>query len=124
MCMRLLDQSLFSPARSHSGRVTGLSVSPCGQWLASVSPVDGCLRIWETASNYCFRCYRLAPALSPNDTRPVLVAEGLLRQRRLSGKTVETKVDVGSEDADEERQAFAHVTWNPNPELCLVAASL
>ncbi|KAL5971185.1 Ribosome biogenesi protein BOP1 [Taenia solium] len=109
--------------RSHSGRVTGLSVSPCGQWLASVSPVDGCLRIWETASNYCFRSYRLAPALSLNDTRPVPVAEGLLRQRRPAEKTVEAKVKVDSEDVDEERQSCAHVTWNPNPDLCLVAAA-
>ncbi|KAL5110223.1 Ribosome biogenesi protein bop1 [Taenia crassiceps] len=109
--------------RSHGGRVTGLSVSPCGQWLASVSPVDGCLRIWETASNYCFRCYSLVPALSSSGIRPVSVAEGLLRKIGPDGKTMEAKIDVDSEDADAERQSFAHVSWNPNPELCLVAAA-
>ncbi|EUB61924.1 Ribosome biogenesis protein bop1 [Echinococcus granulosus] len=109
--------------RSHSGRVTALSISPCGQWLASVSPVDGCLRIWETASNYCFRCYRLAPALSSSGIRPALVAEGLLRQKPPAGKTVEAKVGSDSADVDEERQLSAHVAWNPNPELRLVAAA-
>ncbi|VDM30954.1 unnamed protein product [Hydatigera taeniaeformis] len=103
--------------RSHSGRVTGLSVSPCGQWLASVSPADGCLRIWETASNYCFRCYRLAPAPFLNGTTPVPVAGGLLMQKRPTEQTVE------SGDADEEQLSSAHVMWNPNPELCLVAAA-
>ncbi|VUZ40563.1 unnamed protein product [Hymenolepis diminuta] len=98
---------------SHAGRVTGLSISPCGQWLASVSPVDGCLRIWEVASNYCFRCYRLVPGKPGAVTAP----GDLLK---LKGKKAES-MDIDNDD--EEIQPSAHVAWNPNPQLCLVAAA-
>ncbi len=97
--------------RSHDGRVTGLSVSPCGQWLASISPVDGCLRIWETLTNFCFRCYQLTPPVR-DPTRKEAVAGGLLKEKG------------DGEDDDEERLPCAYVAWNPNPELCLVAAAM
>nr|VZI32324.1 unnamed protein product [Spirometra erinaceieuropaei] len=123
--------------RSHAGRVTALSVSPCGQWLASVSPVDGCLRIWEVQTNFCFRCYQLVPS-SPQASKPANFgnpASGLLRRKRavLASDGVKAEGDVGEQDGkevDEEEEEedsqmpSAFVAWNPNHELHLVAAAI
>ena len=91
--------------------------------------MDGCLRIWETASNYCFRCYSLAPP--SHSSAPMAVAGGLLKRRRPVGKATEPEdMDVQiveNNDGEGEEKASepsAHVVWNPNPEVCLVAASL
>uniref|UniRef100_A0A5K3EN27 BOP1NT domain-containing protein n=1 Tax=Mesocestoides corti TaxID=53468 RepID=A0A5K3EN27_MESCO len=97
--------------KSHDGRVTGLSVSPCGQWLASVSPVDGCLRIWETLTNYCFRCYQLVPTNRSAEAKNSVVAEKKLKRQLLE------------EEVDETKLPSAYVSWNPNPDLCLVSAA-
>nr|VZI47231.1 unnamed protein product [Spirometra erinaceieuropaei] len=123
---------------SHSGRVTALSVSPCGQWLASVSPVDGCLRIWEAQTNFCFRCYQLVPS-SPQASKPANFgnpASGLLRRKRAVSDDVKAEGDFGEQDGkekDEEEEEeeeedsqmpSAFVAWNPNHELHLVAAAI
>lgn len=89
--------------------------------------MDGYLRIWEVASNYCFRCYRLTPGKSGMSE-----AGGMLKPKaNKSGSTdVDAMVMDSTElstvifDEDEEIQPSAHVAWNPNPELCLVAAAL
>uniref|UniRef100_A0A0V0J4M9 BOP1 N-terminal domain-containing protein n=1 Tax=Schistocephalus solidus TaxID=70667 RepID=A0A0V0J4M9_SCHSO len=126
--------------RSHSGRVTALSVSPCGQWLASVSPVDGCLRIWETQSNFCFRCYQLVPS-SPHVAKPANLgnsAAGLLKRKKTVPASDATKAEVDvreqgdkKEDEDDDDDEVensqvpsAFVAWNPNHELHLVAAAI
>ncbi|VDP79001.1 unnamed protein product [Echinostoma caproni] len=92
--------------RGHSGRVTAVSISNCGQWLASISPVDGYLRVWETATNYCFRTYQLRPPLvdSNNSRQP----------------------DHTNAEDDDENQPIetACVSWNPRSEMCLIAAAI
>ncbi|KAL3310067.1 Ribosome biogenesis protein 1 [Cichlidogyrus casuarinus] len=45
--------------KGHAGRVTSVDLSPCGNWLASACPADGTVRVWEVATNYCFRVYPL-----------------------------------------------------------------
>lgn len=124
--MTVLDKflTLFTrfTYRSHGGRVTALSVSPCGQWLASISPVDGCLRIWETSTNFCFRCYQLEKNPVLSDQRRS-VAGGLLKSARHDNQDNTSEND---DDDEEERSKLpsAFVAWNPNPDLCLVAAAM
>ncbi|CAH8441578.1 unnamed protein product [Dicrocoelium dendriticum] len=92
----------------HTGRITGLSLSACGQWLASISPEDGCLRIWETSSNYCFRCYSLVPPIADRQA-------GQIRQA--------ANTDDPDDTCTAERPT-ATVIWNPKPELHLIAAAI
>lgn len=116
----------------HSGRVTSLSVSPCGQWLASISPSDGYLRIWETSTNYCFRVYRLS--------NPCVKEKVKLKQNnKIGGSNYEDSQLNNNNDIDEEEtnrqpsddeenwspsSPSASVSWNPNPELHLLAAAM
>ncbi|THD22630.1 Ribosome biogenesis protein bop1 [Fasciola hepatica] len=93
--------------RGHVGRVTDVAVSSCGQWVASISPIDGFLRIWETATNYCFRAYQLRASASTK-----------------ADKSKRPKV-AGDDDEEEGGTTdTACVSWNPKPELCLIAASI
>ncbi|CAH8492773.1 unnamed protein product [Schistosoma haematobium] len=116
----------------HSGRVTSLSVSPCGQWLASISPSDGYLRIWETSTNYCFRVYRLS--------NPCVKEKVKLKQNnKIRGSNYEDSQLNNNNDIDEEEtnrqpsddeenwspsSPSASISWNPNPELHLLAAAI
>ncbi|GAA51222.1 ribosome biogenesis protein ERB1, partial [Clonorchis sinensis] len=113
----------------HRGRVTSLSISPCGQWLASISPADGYLRIWETSTNYCFRCYSLA---SPIESRPPPATKKISGSQKKSQQQQESTSDGEQEeqqpcDSDEEwscERPTAVVVWNPKPELHLLAAAI
>nr|CAH8822062.1 unnamed protein product [Trichobilharzia regenti] len=115
----------------HSGRVTSLSVSPCGQWLASISPSDGCLRIWETSTNYCFRIYRL---VNPHTREKSKTLKTPTKQKKTDDNSqVADKDDADAEETgqpsdDEESWSpsspSASVAWNPNPELHLLAAAI
>ncbi|KAF8561791.1 hypothetical protein P879_10311 [Paragonimus westermani] len=116
----------------HQGVVTSLSISPCGQWLASISPADGCLRIWETSTNYCFRCYTLASPVRFDP--PVSKMRKQNRKRPATSDRDKTQSDNLNEelkpelaDIDEEwwcERPTATVMWNPKPELHLLAAAI
>ncbi|KAF7256203.1 hypothetical protein EG68_06980 [Paragonimus skrjabini miyazakii] len=116
----------------HQGLVTGLSISPCGQWLASISPADGCLRIWETGTTYCFRCYTLA---SPVQLDPPVSKKRKQKPKRpATSDRDNTQSDKSHEDLEPEltnideewwcERPTATVMWNPKPELHLLAAAI
>ncbi|KAA0188527.1 Ribosome biogenesis protein bop1 [Fasciolopsis buskii] len=92
--------------RGHAGEVTDVAVSPCGQWVASISPVDGFLRIWEAATNYCFRSYQLQAPIAKLD----------------KSKCPKGEDDEGHEENNPINTAC--VSWNPKSELSLLAASI
>ncbi|KAF6777344.1 hypothetical protein AHF37_03173 [Paragonimus kellicotti] len=116
----------------HQGLVTGLSISPCGQWLASISPADGCLRIWETSTNYCFRCYALASPVRLDP--PVSKKRKQNPKRSATSDRDKTQSDNLTEDPEPEltnideewwcERPTATVMWNPKPELHLLAAAM
>lgn len=119
----------FKICSGHTGRVTSLSVSPCGQWLASISPCDGFLRIWETATNYCFRNYALLPNNNAKSRSKLPKnSQNSLETRKLKNQKDHADEDVDHyDDSDEEWSVSlptALVQWNPNADIHLVAAAM
>ncbi|VEL23708.1 unnamed protein product [Protopolystoma xenopodis] len=137
--LRPYPSTLGLTYNGHIGRVTCLSISPCGQWLASISPVDGCLRIWETETNYCFRCYRLLPGnlralRQANEWRSVVLGKQKRKCEKVQKINENSQDDLqevpqqGAESDDESGWTYhrpnALVAWNPNPDIHLVAAAM
>ncbi|CAL8104753.1 unnamed protein product [Calicophoron daubneyi] len=120
----------------HHGRVTCLSVSPSGQWLASISPADGCLRIWETATTYCFRCYQLAqPIREQQKISGKPERKGHKQKSKPAQATKDGTDSAGPQeeevedvcDDDEEwacERPTALVMWNPKADLHILAAAI
>ncbi|CAH8449188.1 unnamed protein product [Heterobilharzia americana] len=110
----------------HSGRVTALSVSPCGQWLASISPSDGYLRVWETSTNYCFRVYRLTTpcAREKPKSKKEIIATSKSSHIDLALDPEEAGQPSDDEESWSPSSPSATVAWNPNPELHLLAAAI
>ncbi|KAH8849202.1 Ribosome biogenesis protein BOP1 like [Schistosoma japonicum] len=115
----------------HTGRVTSLSISPCGQWLASISPSDGYLRIWETSTNYCFRAYRLSnPCVREKVKMKQQEQVKVIKEPNHNGLQMnDDDEEVMNQPSDDEENwspssPTACISWNPNSELHLLAAAI
>eukprot|EP00823_Brevimastigomonas_motovehiculus_P003592 TRINITY_DN2217_c0_g1_i2.p1 TRINITY_DN2217_c0_g1~~TRINITY_DN2217_c0_g1_i2.p1 ORF type:complete len:820 (-),score=148.91 TRINITY_DN2217_c0_g1_i2:481-2940(-) len=118
----------------HTGKVRSISVSPCGQWIASGSD-DGTVRLWEVSTGRCFYVWDFvamnrAENLINNRQKKTIEkrqqSSGLQEEKENDERKESTSKDDQTQEDEDERNlrtisVIDAVCWNPNPLLPLLA---